>query len=212
MEQAMQWWYNRQSKQLTWEAAQIRDCLLQESLAVRRSLELSIINSDKLSINPEIKWIEQFENFHAYLKELCDRLSPPYLEEGLPLALEYLVQKWQRENTSCEFQLQVTPKFNQNFPNCNRIIINALDEILKIEILDLFQKVFIYIDLRQKEAENQLQVTIQSLNSFSNLSPDKCRDLEYLKQSFRVLTSGAWISQTQKSTTTHYLRWLSKSY
>ena len=150
MEQAMQWWYDRQSQKLTWEAAQIRDCLLQESLAIRRSLELSLINSDKLSINPEIKWIEQFENFHAYLKGLCDRLSPPYLEEGLPFALDYLIQKWQRESTNCEFQLQVTSKLNQNPLNYNRIILSILDEVLKIEILDLLQKVFIYIDLQQK--------------------------------------------------------------
>lgn len=204
MERALQWWYEQQSRQLTWEAMQIRDSLLQESFAVRRSLELSQIKPDNLSI-------ERFEIFHAYLKELSDRLSPPYLEEGLPLAIEYLVQKWQTAKPNCELQFQSTLQWQQSVSKRNRIILTAVDELLKLEIADFMKKAFIVLDLQQTEKDNQLKITIEPLASDLVMSSTKFRDLEYLSQFFRVLTSGTWQTQTKQATTTYYLRWLSES-
>jgi hypothetical protein len=211
MEQALQWWYNQQSRQLTWEATQIRDCLLQESCAMRRSLELCQIKPDKLSINSNHNWIERLEIFHTYLQELCDRLSPPYLEEGLPLAIEYLIKKWQKTQPNYEFQLQLTPQWQQQLPNRERLILTTIDELLKLEITNFVKKAFIFIDLQQNGQDNQLKIIIRPLKSHPVVSSDKSRDLEYLSQSFRVLTSGSWITQTQTTTTTYCLKWSKES-
>lgn len=209
MERAIQWWYDRQSKQLTWEAERIRDCLLQESFAVRRSLELSLLRSHKSAIDPVLNWIEQFQIFHAYLKELSDRLSPPYLEEGLPLAIECLVQKWQLAKPNCKFQLKLTPQWRQNSSDRNRIVLTAVDGILELELSDL-KKVVIDLDLQQNARDNQLKITLERHTSHSALSSDKCRELKYLSQSFRILTSGTLLVRAQKSLVSYQLSWSSQ--
>jgi hypothetical protein len=219
MEQALQWWYNQQSRQLTWEAVQIRDCLLQESCAMRRSLELDRIKPDNVSHTSNHNWIERLEIFHTYLQELGDRLSPPYLEEGLPLAIEYLVKKWQKTQSKWQFQLQLTPQWQQQSFECdalragvaNRLILTTIDELLKLELTDFVKKAFIFIDLHQNQQDNQLKIIISPLNSNLVVSHDKSRDLEYLSQSFRVLTSGTWITQRQKTTTTYCWKWSKES-
>lgn len=211
MEQALQWWYNQQSRQLTWEAAQIRDCLLQESCAMRRSLELDQIKSDNVSHTSNHNWIERLQIFHTYLQELGDRLSPPYLEEGLPFAIEHLVKKWQIAQPDYEFQLQPTPKWRQQSPDRERLILTTIDELLKLELTDFGKKAFIFVDLQQNEQDNQLKIIISPLKSDLVVSSAKPRDLEYLSQSFRVLTSGTWITQTQTRTTTYCLKWSRES-
>ncbi|MEN9517438.1 MAG: hypothetical protein RLZZ381_26 [Cyanobacteriota bacterium] len=211
MERALQWWYNQQSRQLTKEAAQIRDCLLQESCAMRRSLELYRVKHDNLSLNSNHNWIERFEIFHTYLQELSDRLSPPYLEEGLPLAIKYLEQKWQIAQPDYEFQLQFTPQWQQQLPDCDRLILTTIDELLKLEVANCVKKAFILINLQQNEQDNQLKIVISHFKSDSVISSAKSRNLEYLSQSFRVLTSGTWITRTQKAKTTYCLKWSRKS-
>jgi hypothetical protein len=211
MEQALQWWYNQQSRQLTWEAAQIRDCLLQESCAMRRSLELCPMKPDKLLFSSNENWIERFEIFHTYLQELSDRLSPPYLEEGLPLAIEYLVNKWQQIHPDWQFQLRLTPQWRQQSSASERLILATIDELLKLWLTDVVKKAFLFLDLQQNEQDNQLKIIINPLNSDSVGSLPKLRDLEYLSQSFQVFTSGIWITQTQKKTTTYCLQWSRES-
>jgi hypothetical protein len=211
MEQALQWWYNQQSRQLTKEAAQIRDCLLQESCAMRRSLELCPMKPDKLPFSSNENWIERFEIFHTYLQELGDRLSPPYLEEGLPLAIEYLVNKWQKVHPDWQFQLRLTPQWRQQSSASERLILATIDELLKLWLTDVVKKAFLFLDLQQNEQDNQLKIVINPLNSDSVGSLPKLRDLEYLSQSFRVLTSGTWITQTQNRTTIYDWKWSRES-
>jgi hypothetical protein len=211
MEQALQWWYNQQSRQLTWEATQIRDCLLQESCAMRRSLELCRVKQDNLSLNSNENWIERLEIFHTYLQELSDRLSPPYLEEGLPLAIEYLVQKWQIVQPDWQFQLRLTPQWRQQSIESEGLILATIDELLKLWLTDVVKKAFLFLDLQQNEQDNLLKIIINPLNSDSVGSLPKWRDLEYLSQSFQVLTSGTWRTQTQKKTTTYCLQWSRQS-
>lgn len=218
MEQALQWWYGQQSRQLSWEAAQIRDGLLQESFALRRSLELCQSRPDKSSFGSNDNWIEKFEVFYTYLQELSDRLCPPYLEEGLPLAIKYLIKKWQTDQPDCEFQLQLTSQWQMQLPEQDRLILNTIEQLLKLEIANFVNKAFIFLDLEQNEQDNQLKITIRplklDLNLDSIVSSHKSCDLEYLEylsQSFRVLTSGTWITRTQKAETTYYLQWSRES-
>ncbi len=211
MEQALKWWYNQQSRQLTQEATQIRDCLLQESCAMRRSLELCRIKPNSISLNSNHNWIERLEIFHTYLQELCDRLSPPYLEEGLPLAIEYLVKKWQIAQPDWQFQLQLTSQWRQQSFEDNRLILTTINELLRLELTDFVKKAFIFLDLQQNEQDNQLKIMVCPLKSDSVVSSDKSRDLKYLCQSFRVLTSGTWITQTHNNITTYCLKWSRES-
>jgi len=50
VEEALQWWYHKKLGQLESEANLIREQLLQESFALRRSLELSSIKSNLIRL------------------------------------------------------------------------------------------------------------------------------------------------------------------
>ena len=206
MEQALQWWNDQRSEQLTLEAIQIRDRLLQESFAVRRSLELAQLKSDWL-----YQWIERFEIFHNSLKELSDRLSPPYLEEGLPWAMEYLIEQWKITKPNYEFKWQFIPQWQDDRSQRNRIILTTLDELFKIETAKDLQKGLIFIDLKQNQRDNQLKITINYSNSDAITLSDRHPELEYLQQSFRVLTSGTWTTQSYQLAIVHYLKWSTQS-
>jgi hypothetical protein len=163
-----------------------------------------------MSLNSNHNWIERLEIFHTYLQELCDRLSPPYLEEGLPLAIEYLVKKWQIAQPDWQVQLQLTPQWQQQSSEDNRLILTTINELLKLESRDFVKEAFIFLDLQQNEQDNQLKIMIRLFNSDSVVSSDKSHDLKYLSQSFRVLTSGTWITQTKNKTTIYCLKWSSQ--
>ena len=72
VEEALQWLYKNQLRHLESEANLIREQLLQESLAVRRNLELSSIASHELASSSRQKCVAQLENFHSTLKQLGD--------------------------------------------------------------------------------------------------------------------------------------------
>ena len=55
MEEALQWWYKKKLTQLKSEADVIREQLLQESFAMRRSMEISSIKSYELDISDHRK-------------------------------------------------------------------------------------------------------------------------------------------------------------
>jgi predicted deacetylase len=72
VEEALQWLYKKKLMHLESEANLIREQLLQESLAMRRSLELSSIEPNEFASSSRQKCAAQLENFHSTLKELSD--------------------------------------------------------------------------------------------------------------------------------------------
>ena len=76
MKKALQWWYKKKLTQLELETELIRDRLLQESFAMRRSLELSALESNESNSFSYQRCITQLENFsitlRTYAKEKFD--------------------------------------------------------------------------------------------------------------------------------------------
>jgi hypothetical protein len=131
VEEALQWWYEKKLRQLESEANLIREQLLQESFAMRRSLELSSIKSNKLASSHQ-KCVEQLENFHSTLKEMSDRLIFPCINEGLPFALQYLIKKWQEKFPLSQFKFKLPQKWQEtsqdnSFIN-NFIILDTIED------------------------------------------------------------------------------------
>ena len=62
MENALQWWYKKKLTQLESEANLIREQLLQESFAMRRSLELSDEQYWFIDILRKIKYDYSYKN------------------------------------------------------------------------------------------------------------------------------------------------------
>ena len=222
MERAWQWWYDKQLKQLDCEASRIRDGLLQQSFIMRRSLELSLLNRKEFSSPIFQEWLTKLENLHSSLKELSDRLSPPYLEESLPLAIQYVVQKWQIQQPLFQFKLQLPSNWLNKSLARNRIVLTCLEEILQITLAglranavaehdsisqEIQQQVSILISLDNKKEQNELRIHITYPDSISAIALRQYQEIKYLRQSFMLLTSGQCSYQDRQQMDEWCFRW-----
>ena len=195
MEEALQWWYQKGLRQLESEANLIREQLLQESLAMRRSLELSSSKSNESLRSSRQKCVAQLENFHSTLKELSDRLCPPYINEGLPFALHYLTERWQKRLPNCRFELSLPQNWRSPTSTDSLVILNILEDLLRIKEAKTLFNNLIFIALKQDSSNfnsnNQLKVMfLEEKTSNSTVNNDRT-ELEYLQQTFEGLTSGS---------------------
>lgn len=203
MKEAIQWWYQKKLRQLESEANLIREQLLQESFAMRRSLELTSMKSDKFAACHQ-KYVEQLENFHSSLKELSDRLYPPYLNEGLPFALQYSVKLWRERLPEYQFKLNLPQKWQPKSSANDFIVLNILEVLLHIQEAKNLSNNLIFIDLEQNPSIDKFndQLKVVFVGEKSNIfiaDSDRTeedtygnrRELQYLQQIFEGLTSGS---------------------
>lgn len=220
VENAWRWWYKKKREQWSSEANLIREQLLQESLAMRRSLELSSIKSNQFaachqhddwtstgytSVPTHQKYVEQLENFHSSLKELSDRLDPPYLNEGLPFALQYSVERWRERLPESQFKLNLPPFWQQKSSANDFMVFSILEDLLNIQKTNTLSNNLIAIDLEQNSSisskfNNQLKVMFvgekatKSISDRDRLKEDTYgnrQELQDLQQIFEGLTSGS---------------------
>lgn len=219
MKEAIQWWHQKKLKQLESEANLIREQLLQESFAMRRSLELSSVKSDKFaschqhddwtstgytSVPRHQKYVEQLENFHSSLKELSDRLYPPYLNEGLPFALQHSVERWQQRLPECQFELNLPSKWQKESSADDSMVLNILEDLLNIQKTHTLSNNLIAIELEQNSSlgkfDRQLKVMFVRERTKNFTADNTCAEeitdgtrqkLQYLQQIFEGLTSGS---------------------
>jgi hypothetical protein len=85
--QLLRWWHRHQAQWLTSEADAVRNGLLQDLFAVRRQLEIGAGENALATV----------EHLYDALENLGDRLSSPYVQESLPLALQHALSGWPPE-------------------------------------------------------------------------------------------------------------------
>lgn len=207
MEEAIQWWYGRQIIQLESQAIQIRDRLLQDSCAVRRSLELSLLKSNRPTDLSTRQYLAQFTSFHTALKELSDYLSPPYLAEGLPLAIAYLVKTWQQKFPDCEFRLELADNWQPRSHDKERIILITLEELFKLLLSRSAKEIIIFIRLQQTKRDNQLEIETIKLNYSHCSSKFPVRENLYLGKSFEIIASGKYHFTSQDNQNKWIFSW-----
>ena len=98
MADLLQWWQQQRITSLKQEADVVRNGVLQEVFAIRRRLALCSAQQtaqkrDNLDCAPQAVELD-LEKIHTSLNQLSDRLDPPYIQESLPLAIGYAVDKW----------------------------------------------------------------------------------------------------------------------
>jgi hypothetical protein len=228
MQKSLQWWSEKLTTQLWYGSEQIRDGLLQDVFAIRRSLELSLVNHQEISVATSQDWLGQLDQLHQALGALRNVLAPAYVEESLPLAIQSLLQQW---------KLRLETKLPADWPAepllRSRVILMTISELLKIVIpeklpveevgwhtcaLDTPSQcpydakepgidIHLVIQLKQRQQFAELSVVINHSDHFPLLSPARRRELRYLKQSFQCLTSGQCSYRCTGSTIAFYLCW-----
>lgn len=90
----VRWCYRHQAQALHTEAESIRNGILQDLFALRRKLELScpLVGGEDCTEEP---CLEDIEQIYTALETLSDRLSSPYLQDSLPLAIQHALRPWQ---------------------------------------------------------------------------------------------------------------------
>lgn len=204
MEEGLQWWYRKKIEQLESEASLIREQLLQESFAMRRSLELSLI-LERSTDSSHQKYLEQLESFHQKLKDLSDRLSPPYLNEGLPWALQYLIKKWQEEFINCQFDLQLPTNWHQKDRDIEYTIFNLVKELFELKLTNSLANYKVFLNFKQNQTNN-LKIIFYTKDRETKTEDEKKRQ-KTLQESFQYLTAGVCKIEKQKGCHIWYFSW-----
>lgn len=197
MRHAWLWWSQRQFLRSHEEAEIIRDRLLQQSFTMRRGLESALIDTHDSSLKA---CLEQFNLFHQSLNALSDRLSPPYLEDNLTLAIEHLLNSWKSEQAHLTIDFK-HPSVWEHAPHpSDALILDALDEVLRIVSTHLLTPITIFVSLNYVRSQINLDIHIPDAEDLNIHS-----DLKRLSQVVRFLTGGyCSFSSQQQALTWHY--------
>ena len=180
-QQAWHWWHNQQQQQQHIQAEIVRDGLLQEAFALRRYLEKSDHSTDETA-----PYLEQFNQFYRSLENLSNELSPPFVDDSLPLALQFLLKHHGQSETSLD--LEPDTDWSSDSSDGNRTLISVVAELLPL-LLQSTQAP-LKVHLRRTGDLNNLQLTRNILDQQATLSLSNAAEIQYLKEIFHSLMSG----------------------
>jgi len=207
MRRLLRWWYQRQAVRLDCEAERIREGLLQELFVVRRSLELALL-SDRVDTKEAQQWLTQIETLQQALESVMHRLSPPYLGDSLPLAMQHLLKHWQAEYPAVCLELNLPTDWYQEPIEQRRVILTTLDEWLRMIMPQLQSEAVLHISLKQQATSAQLNIQLTTPNVAELLSSNAIL-LNNLQQFFQVLAEGKCYCQRHDLTVTWCYQWRS---
>lgn len=204
-QRALQWWYGRQSSQLCHQAEGIRNGLLQESFTVRRNLELALLEDGERSEQPQQEWLVKIDRLHHALRKLSDQLSPPYLDDSLPLAIQSVLESWKSRSLRYRFGWELPAEWRPESHERSRVVLMALDELLRLTFLDGSGGA-VAVQLHQRGDLGELSVQFSDLD---RPTPPRsvAKELAYLKRAFRFLTFGECFCRHIDQTVVWYFRW-----
>ncbi|MEO0867055.1 MAG: hypothetical protein AAFY17_01165, partial [Cyanobacteria bacterium J06642_11] len=182
--QAWKWWHQHQTDRLHEQAESIRDDLLQQTFAFRRFLEASLDSQPKDEQTEE--WLQRFQTLYKSLEQLSDQLSPPFVADSLPLALQCLVQAWQQSQPGLSVQLKVPNGWPDQATKNNPIIMSIFTGL--VESLfpnDQPYELHITLDHEDKQYTLTFEQTQMAATSVVNTV-----EINHLKEIFRSLTAG----------------------
>lgn len=210
-QKAWQWWYQQQTLQSHQTAESIRDGLLQQTFGFRRYLEGQSPNSqtpNAKSATSEYtgQWLRRFQSFHHSLETLSDELSPPFVADSLPHAIQFMIKGGQQPNELPPIELSLPTNWyrTQSTPQQNQTVLSILNTLLSL-LLPIGRGVTqIEVNLSQQNTVNTLILKIKysGQSSIQNQS-----ELEYLKEIFHSLTAGQLKITRETLLTTSCLSW-----
>ncbi len=206
-QRALQWWSQRQSRQLSSEAEKIREGLLQETFTLRRSLERSLLDDVDTSTKTGEDCLQQVEHFYHSLEQLSERLAPAYVEDSLPLAIQDLVESWRSRYSRLKVEIALPMDWSPEPIERSLVILRVLDELLEITLSKLATDISLHITLKQQGNLGELIVQIAYPDVATLMSSLASEDLEYLSQTFSFLTSGQCFHCRNELSVAWYFRW-----
>lgn len=176
---------------------------MQEVFSVRRSIELLKTGDSRL--NESQHWLAKVEKIHRSLEQISHHLSPFYVEESLPLAIQYGLN--QQQQIASEVSVELPHEWTNEPPERNRVILIMIDELLRIAAPRRVSHQPLRICLKAQNGLGELTVQISYPDRQAIVSCCNLKELRYLEQSFRFLTSGWCLHRRQGLAITWYFYW-----
>ncbi|MGJ3248163.1 MAG: hypothetical protein ACFE0I_19025 [Elainellaceae cyanobacterium] len=192
---AWQWWHQRQVDRLHDGAELIRDGLLQELFAMRRNLELACDEQKPISN----EHLQQLEAFHRMLEQVSNELSPAYIRDSLPLALQYILQTWGDRHPDIQQSVQLPSSWMDDEDDVQRIVVTAFEELLNLLSPYLQPEAVLRIALVPSNHSATLTVQVEQRDMQQVMSILDAEELVYLRQAFEMLTAGRWFQSVETS-------------
>jgi hypothetical protein len=203
---ALQWWFHQQSLQLWHESERIRNDIFQEMFVIRRYFESSFHNNDSTP-NDLQDCLDRFEWLQKSLDTLNHQLCPAYAEECLPLAIQSLLNEWQMTLPKLQIETELPTEWNLESFERSYTILTTLDELLKIVLLTSLENPCLSVNLKANHHWANLVVRVHDTDTLKLFSILKVRELNYVYQSFRWLTSGRCFFQKDGGDLVWCFRW-----
>ncbi|NEP63283.1 MAG: hypothetical protein F6K31_41330, partial [Symploca sp. SIO2G7] len=175
------WWHSQQQQQQQAQAEIVRDGLLQEAFALRRQLEQSDCPGGKSA-----SYLKQVNRFYQSLESLSNQLSPPFVDDSLPLALQFLLKH--RGQNDPSIGLDPDTDWSANIVNGNLTLLSIVTELLPLLASD--PEPVLKVRLWREADVNNLQITSDISNQQPQASPVKSVEMQYLQEIFHSLMSG----------------------
>jgi hypothetical protein len=207
-QQALIWWHDRQYAKMCKEGEAIRNGLLQESFVIRRHLELSALDSSRIQTPQHQYYLTTIEKFHHSLKELSDYLFPAHIEDSLSLAIKHLLIESKLPSPELQLEMDLTVDLERDSLQVRRIILIALEEILRLNLLNIYSPALrlVALSLHLKNEENFRELKVK-FNYNHLYQRTRIIEYDYLRRAFQFLTFGKCWYCHQDNTEIWYFRW-----
>lgn len=204
---ALQWWQQQQINRLHDKAELIREGVLQELFAIRRALELAHHNQEPVSQAS----LQQLESLHIKLEQVSNELSPAFIQDSLPLAIQHVLKQWQIQHPA----VTLSPRLPAESPEptlASRVALTTLEELLKfiaepIESEPRQLEVSLEVELTHTNTTAMLVVRLGGLDRGQCQAIAHHQELSHLRQSFRWLTDGRFAQDKHASWIEWRLSW-----
>lgn len=183
--EALRWWHQRQVDRLHEGAELVRDNILQDLFAIRRTLELSHDEHAPTSASD----LRQLEALHHKLERLSNTLSPAFIQDSFPLALQHHLKQWQGKHPDIPVSVKL-PSTRQPSDSSSRVALITFEELLDLVAQHLSSEASLEIELTSQQQTMLLTVRVMEPEPQKRQAIANLQTLAHLHRSFQFLTEG----------------------
>ncbi|BDA72649.1 unknown protein [Rivularia sp. IAM M-261] len=187
---ALQWWYEKQSMEFEEEAEFAKNGLLQESFFLRRSIELLDRNITPNCGQVKEKYLNSIEKIYDAVTELINHLSPAYVHDSLPLAIQYLLLAWKTKVTTVGWVMKLPTDWDNESPIYCRVLLSVLNRLFQVILSQQKSPQQIEVCLAKQGDFNEILVQFNYQDALVIRNIRCIRELNYINIIFAIFVSG----------------------
>ena len=157
-------------------------------------------------------WLEKLQTLYQSLEDLSNELSPPFLADDLPLALNFAVQNRRYATSALRTDLILPTDGSSDLAqrgssDKNQLVLSVLMELLTLLIGKRDTAKYLKIVLSRESMLHTIKITIEDSNAKALQAAAAKLEVQYLKEIFHSLVTGELEIVCEKISLVGYLRW-----